>query len=60
MLETATINSSTQSNGISREITAGSVLKVLWRSRCPFKSSCKMEIDGDKVLSTIRDNQSGM
>ena len=38
----------------------GNVLKVLWRSRCPFKSSVEMEIDRDKILSIIRDDQSGM
>ena len=60
MLETATINSSTQSNGISREITAGSVLKVLWRSGSLFRHTCGLEIDRDEILSIIGDGQSGM
>ena len=60
MLETATINSSTQSNGISREITAGSVLKVLWRSGSLFRRTWGLEIDRDEILSIIGDGQSGM
>ena len=59
-MEIATVNRSTRSNGIFREITTGSVLKVLWKSRCPFKSSCQVEIDRNEILSIIYDDQSGM
>ena len=56
----ATFDRSTLSNGIFREIVTGSVLKVSWRSHFPFKSSCKMEIDRNKILLIIRNDQSGM